>query len=567
MHTSLWDWNRKAPLPPTVAAIFAALRAVRRQLICALSFLAIGFASQLEPASAQAPDSAYQHTVLSIQQLIEAGNLDAAKSSIVSASARYPNNGGLENLLGVIEIQQGSPEKARASFNAAIRHSPRLVSPYLNLSRLDMPEAATVPARRTEALRLSEQALQLDPASDEARYNVASILTWQKSYQQSLDHLAKLSPSAANQIGVQAIRCSDEAALGHREQTTAAALALAANPDLTQQDAAGCLPALRAAHRADMIDAIYTAAAKLHPLSSDGVRLLGLAQEAEGKYAEARVTLEQAFSLKPDSTELLTDLTRVAEASGDHQGALGYLAHARELQPANAGYAYEFGIICVRMGLLGEARKAITEALRIEPDNPQYNLSMGMVVSFSEDPSQAFPYLDRFHALRPKDAEGLLALGTASFRAKDYDTGVKWLQQAVSDPKTAPDAHMYLGRIARQQGQLEKATAELKQSLALRPDQPVALAELGQIHLTDQDYTHAEAEFERALKNDPDNYLANYGLLQVYARTGDARREQQMRRFEEVRNLKDEHDRQMMRVIEIRPDGSSNQLKESGSSR
>jgi len=567
MHTSLWDRTRRAPLPPVVAAIFAPLRAVSWRLICALSFLVIGLASQPEPATAQASGSAYQQTVLSIQQLIEAGNLDAAKSSIVTAFARYPNNGGLENLLGVVEIQQGSPEKARASFNAAIRHSPRLVSPYLNISRLDMPEAATVPARRAEALRLSEQALQLDPASDEALYNVASILTWQKNYQQSLVHLAKLSQSAASQIGVQAIRCSDEAALGHREQTTAAALALAANPDLSEQDAAGCLPALRAAHRADMIDAVYAAAAKLHPLSANGVQLLGLAQEAEGKPAEARATLEQAFSLEPTNAELLTDLTRVAEVAGDHQGALGYLAHARQLQPANAGYAYEFGVICVRMGLLGEARKALTEALRIEPENPQYNLSMGLVVSFSEDPSQAFPYLDRFHALRPNDAEGLLALGTASFRAKDFDSAAKWLQQAASNPTTAADAHLYLGRIARQQGQLEKAATELKQSLALRPDQPVAMSELGQIHFTDQDYTNAEKDFERALKNDPDNYLANYGLLQIYARTGDARREQQMRRFEEVRNLKDERDRQMMRVIEIHPDGSSNQLKESGSSR
>ncbi len=532
-----------------------------------MSFLVIGLVSQPEPASAQAHDSAYQQTVLSIQQLIEAGNLDAAESSIASATARYPNDGGLENLLGVIEIQQGSQEKARASFNLAIRHSPRLVSAYLNISRLDMPEAATVPARRAEALRLSEQALQLDPASDEAHYNVASILTWQKSYQQSLDHLAKLSQSAVSKIGVQAIRCSDEAAVGHREQTTAAALALAANPDLTEQDAAGCLPALRAAHRADMIDAVYTASAKLHPLSADGVRLLGLAQEAEGKLAEARATLEQAFSLKPGNAELLTDLTRVAESAGDHQGALGYLAHARELRPADAGYAYEFGVICARMGLLGEARKALAEALRIEPDNPQYNLSMGLVVSFSEDPSQAFPYLDRFHALRPKDGEGLLALGTASFRAKDFDIAAKWLQQAVSDPTTAADAHLYLGRIARQQGQLEKAAAELKQSLALRPDQPVALSELGQVHLTDQDYPNAEKDFARALENDPDNYLANYGMLQIYVRTGDARREQQMRRFEEIRNLKDERDRQMMRVIQIRPDGSSNQLKESGSSR
>ncbi len=509
-------------------------------------------------AQAQPRDAAYQRTVLGIQQQIEAGNLDAARTSIVAATARYPHNGGLENLLGIVEIQQGNTDKARAAFNAAIHDSPRLVSAYLNLSRLDMPSAAADAALRGEAMRLCEEALRLDPANDEAHYDMAAMLSWQESYQRSLEQLARLSRDSASQIGAEEVRCTDEAALGHREQVSTIAAAMASNPDLTEQDAASCLPALRQAHRADLIAMLFTASAKLHPLSPEGLRMLGLAQEAEGKPTEARATLEQAFAQKQDET-LLVDLTRVAEAAGDHQGALGYLAHARELHPDNAGYAYEFSVICVRMGLLAEARKALTEALRLEPDNPQYNLSMGMVVSFSEDPSQATPYLERFHTLRPKDAEGLLALGTASYRAKDFETASKWLQQAVGSAQTAPDAYFYLGRIARQQGRLEQATAELKKSLELKPDQPGALAELGQIHLTDQDPTQAEEEFRRALKGDPDNYLANYGLLQLYARNKDPRREEQSRRFEEVRNLKDQYDRQMMRVIEIRPDGSSNQ--------
>lgn len=557
MHNSLWHWDRKViPLPSANDTVPPRLRPLLRH-VCVSAILALMTVLAGQSTQAQTHDAAYRQTVLGIQQQIEAGNLNAARTSISSATAKYPRNGGLENLLGIVEIQQGNPDKARAAFNAAIRDSPRLVGAYLNLSRMDMPNAATDASQRNEAMRLCEEALRLDPANDEARYDMAAMLAWQKSYQRSLEQLIRLSPEASRQIGAEALRCTDEAALGHRDQASAAASAMASNPDLTEQDAVSCLPALREAHRADLIAILFTASSKLHPLSPEGLRMLGLAQEAEGKPVEARATLEQAFAQKQDDT-LLVDLTRVAEAAGDHQGALGYLAHARELHPDNAGYAYEFSVICVRMGLFAEARKALAEALKIEPDNPQYNLSMGMVVSFSEDPSQATPYLERFHALRPKDAEGLLALGTASYRAKDFDTASKWLRQAVGNAQTAPDAYFYLGRIARQQGRLDEAATELKKSLELKPDQPGALAELGQIHLTDQDPTQAEEEFRRALKGDPDNYLANYGLLQLYARTKDPRREEQSRRFEEVRNLKDQYDRQMMRVIEIRPDGSSN---------
>jgi cytochrome c-type biogenesis protein CcmH/NrfG len=83
------------------------------------------------------------------------------------------------------------------------------------------------------------------------------------------------------------------------------------------------------------------------------------------------------------------------------------------------------------------------------------------------------------------------------------------------------------------------------------------LAELGQIYVGKHSYAQAAPCFERAIRLDPDSYGANFGLLELYARSADARREQQSRRFEEVKDKKDERDREMMRTIEIRPDGES----------
>jgi tetratricopeptide (TPR) repeat protein len=507
-------------------------------------------------SGAPAQDSAaHRQTILAIQQQIEANNLDEARTLIAAATRKYPRDGGIENLLGVVEIQQGHSEEASKDFSAAIRHSPRLVGAYLNLSRIEMQAAAADQSARAEALRLSLKALELDPANDEANYQAATVFFWNKNHRLSLERLKKLSAQSAAQVGAQALLCADHAALGEREATREAASALAANPDLTEQDADTCLPALRAAHRADLVEPLFAAVAGHQALSPAGLRILGLAQEAEGKLQAARATLENAFAADSKSVVVLEDLTRVAKAANDNEGALGYLAHARDLEPGNPGLPYEFGVICVRMGLFAEARKAIAEALRLAPDNPEYNLGMGMVVSFLEDPSQALPYLKHYHELRPQDPEGLLALGSANFRAKNYDTALGWLRQAIASPKTAPDAHFYLGRIARQEGHMEEATAELKQSLALRPDQPDALAELGQIGVQARDFSQAAGYFEQALRADPDNYAANFGLLQLYARTGDSRRDRQSQCFDQIKNKKEERDRQMMRVIEIRPDG------------
>ncbi len=513
----------------------------------------------LQPCAAVVPangSTAYEQAILAIQKQIETGNLDQARALIADAVRRYPHDGGVENLLGVVEIQQDHAAAASDAFSRAIKDNPRLTGAYLNLARLKMQAAATDPAARAEALRLSLKVLQLDPASEEARYQAATILFWNKDHRSSLEHLQKLSASSQGKIGAQALFCADYAALGIRDKASQAAAAMAVNPDLREQDADTCIPGLRSARRADLIDMLLTAAATHQPLSPGELRILGLAQEGEGKLPTARATLESAFAADNHSVEILEDLTRVAKAANDNEGALGYLAHARDLQPDNAALPYEFGAICLRMGLFAEARKAIAEALRLDPGNAQYNLGMGIVVSFSADPPQALPYLARYHDLRPKDPEGLLALGAANYRARDYDAALPWLRQAASYAKTRPEARFYLGRIARQEGRLDEATAELRQSLALHPDQPDALAELGQISFQTRDFTQAASYFDQALRKDSDNYAANFGLLQLYARTGDSRREQQSRRFDEIKNLKEERDRQMMRVIEIRPNGS-----------
>ena len=506
---------------------------------------------------AHSDSSAYKQTVLAIQEKIESGNLPEARALADHAAGAYPRDGGIENLLGIIEIEQGHTDIAAKAFSDAITHSPRLASAWLNLSRIKMATAATDTAARRDALRLSLKAIELEPANDEAHYQAATILSWNKDYPASLQHLQKLSPGSRTKIGAEALFCADYAAVGDREKTTAAVRAMENNPDLTEQDADTCLNGLRTARRADLIEQLLGAAATHQSLSPDGLRVLGLAQEADGKLPDARTTLENAFTANPSSVGILEDLARVAKAAGDNKGALGYIAHARDLQPQNDSLAYEFAVICVRMGLLAEARKALTEALHLAPNNPDYNLGMGIVVSFSADPSQALPYLTRYHELRPNDPAGVLQLGAASYRARDYDTAVKWLKPAASNKQTAPEAHFYLGRIARQEGRLDEATAELKQVLALHPGHADSLAELGQICVQNRDYTQASSYFDQALRTDFDNYAANFGLLQLYARTNDPRREQQSRRFDQIKNMQQEQQKEMMRVIEIRPNESA----------
>jgi tetratricopeptide (TPR) repeat protein len=505
------------------------------------------------PLPAQQSRAGYERTILSIQQLIQNGDLSSAKTQLTVAGRQFPADGGLENLQGVVEIQQGRTDEAIQSFSQAIRHSPKLTGAYLNLGRVYMQSIGKEPSAPVKALDVYERALVIAPANAEANYQVAKLWMLKHNYQRSLEHLDKLDRTARGKTGALTVECADQAGLAHRAEVERTAATLAGHPELTEADAMEVLPALQSAHRADLAVLILAAAAERGPLSPAGLRNLGLAQESAGELREARNTLERAFAADTKSTAVLMDLARVARAAKDYQGALGYLAHARDLQPADASLPYYFGLVSLELNLLGESRKAFGEAVRLAPDNPDYNFAMGVVSSFAQDPTLALPYLQKYHALRPIDPAGVLALGTTYFRAKDFETAVPWLKQALLSAKTAGTAHYYLGRVARQQGRLDDAAAELSRAIAIKADQPDVLSEMGQVYVQMRKYPEAESKFNEAIVLNPDNYAANFGLLQLYARTGDSRREEQAKRFDQLQSKSQAQYQEMMRIIEIRP--------------
>src|SRR3569833_236398 len=95
-----------------------------------LALFCVGIVMGSDPASNLEKD------ILRIQELLTAGNLDAATAALEQDLRQYPNEGGLYNLRGIVQAQRGDLKRAEEDFQAAIRLSPRLEGSYLNLGRL-----------------------------------------------------------------------------------------------------------------------------------------------------------------------------------------------------------------------------------------------------------------------------------------------------------------------------------------------------------------------------------------------------------------------------------------------
>ncbi|MBX3304272.1 MAG: hypothetical protein KF693_18830 [Nitrospira sp.] len=110
---------------------------------------------------------------------------------------------------------------------------------------------------------------------------------------------------------------------------------------------------------------------------------------------------------------------------------------------------------------------------------------------------------------------------------KNYDIAVNAYERAIASGFTntvwLAEARHKLGVALQAKGQLEKAKAELLQSLALRPNVPEVLNNLGTVQVKLGDKVAGLSSFEKAIVLRPNYALARYNLAEVSEATNPKR--------------------------------------------
>jgi len=492
-----------------------------------------------------------------VQTLLDQGDRAKARAELMQALQAHPAHPVALNFLGVVEAQDGHYQAAEARFRDAIRGAPRLTDAYLNLGHLYQDNAGQDAGALGKALDTYAALLRYEPTHPEALYQSAVLLQARGEFERSLANLARLPAGQQKRAQVLAVRCADEAGAGRHAEADRAADALLAGPDLAETDVLSILPVLSAHQRDDLALRLLQVLRSRGLASADGLQRLGVAYEAAGRLDAAREALEAAAGSRPDDVPLLVDLARVAQSSRDRRGALGYLAHARGLDPKNARVHFLFGMVCVELDLGVEAYDSLKQAVALEPESASYNYAMGAVTLHRRDPSEAAPYFRKYASLKPDDPRGPLAVGVAAFMARDFESARPELERAAGNATTAAAANYFLARIAREENDVPRALALVDLALQARPEYADAWAERGLLHLRQRELDAAEKDLRRCLELEPDNYLGNLNLLALYQRARDARQDEQARRVEELSAHREEKADEFRRVIEVRPEGPS----------
>jgi tetratricopeptide (TPR) repeat protein len=484
---------------------------------------------------------------------LEASDRAAARLDLTEALKLYPGSPAVHNFLGVLEAGEGNYAEAEKRFREAVRRAPDYTDAQLNLGRLYQEHGEKDPEAARKALAAYQAVLGDDPAHAEARFQSAALLLATGDFTRSLEEIRRLPAADQDRPAALAVRLADHAGQGDREEADAAADKLLAQGAFDELDVRPTLPVLLAHGRQDLAVRLLEDLRRRGRASSEDLQRLALIRERAGELVEARVRLEEAAQGRPDDVGLLLDLARVTHKAGDREGALGYLAHARAVDPANARVHFLFGSICVELDLGAEAYNSMKEAVRLDPENAAVNYLMGAVALHAKDPSEAIPYFRKYVELEPKEARGTFALGLASFHAKDYETARTLLGAAVERAETAAGALYYLARIARAENEFEEALRFALKSVEANPAYADPWSELGLLYLRLDQPEKAREALERCLGIDPEHYLGNMHLLMLYGRTRDPREAAQRQRFDEVKKRRTEAAADFLRPIEVRP--------------
>lgn len=167
-------------------------------------------------------------------------------------------------------------------------------------------------------------------------------------------------------------------------------------------------------------------------------------------------------------------------------------------------------------GKAKEARGAFENLLKRFPKEPDLYLLLGVSSLRLRDVQAAEVYIRQALALAPDHAEARTLLGWIALEVRrDYASAVEEYGRVVELRPDFPEAYNNLAVALKKNGALEMAVANFNRALELRGDYGEALSNRGWLYIEQKKWREARGDFEQALKINPHDAGALYGLSQV----------------------------------------------------
>jgi tetratricopeptide (TPR) repeat protein len=241
-----------------------------------------------------------------------------------------------------------------------------------------------------------------------------------------------------------------------------------------------------------------------------------------GQLAPARRGLEAAVAAAPDRSEALRLLGIADWADGQYEKSLVEFNAAIRLVPGDERSRMALADVLVDTGHIAEAEQALKETIEAIPDSGPAHYRLGQLYQTLSLLPQAARELETAASLDPLVGLDRLyeTIGGLYINQANFDRAVDAYVKRVDVNPNHADAHRKLGEIYFLQGRDDEALAEFVAALLIDPRNSDALAAACQVYARMGRYAEAVETSRQALMLDARHNEARYALATSLMRLG-----------------------------------------------
>lgn len=240
-------------------------------------------------------------------------------------------------------------------------------------------------------------------------------------------------------------------------------------------------------------------------------QLLGQGYLLLQKPAEARQAFQTAQAGRQESLPLQLGLESVLELENRRKDAIALLDHLVLVFPTSPDPKARLGKLLLADGNLPRAEQ-VADALVSQSNTASAHLLLGEVKLAERQPKAAEPELRKALSLQSDLVEADAALARAVQQQGRNDEAIGLLEKAIQGGAATVDTYAALGSTYRRAGRFQKAVEAHNKVVQMAPSLARGPLLLGADHYATGEWDLAVANYDDALKREPNNREARHWL-------------------------------------------------------
>jgi len=250
---------------------------------------------------------------------------------------------------------------------------------------------------------------------------------------------------------------------------------------------------------------------RIYPLNVDNNYELGNAHARLDEKEKSIWAYLKAIESNPGYDEIYSNLGIMYGETGKIPEAIEALNKSIEINPLSVPTRSYLAQMHIRRKEWEKASNQYREILELEPENHQAKANLSVVQAQMEGKLPISP--------QSEELEKLFEKGEKYVKDRDWNKAKETYRKIVQLAPTNIKANLYLGNIYFSQGKIEDAINQYKKIIEFSPAFNIGVHNnLGFAYLDLKKVNLAREEFQKVLKVDPGNELANRKLTEIDSR-------------------------------------------------